>query len=146
MVKSAEYAMLPAGTIVSWGSADAADTALKPLLNCKSVGQTGLTGGFVDVSTLSDTNKQFISDLPEGPEKDLGFIDNPEDPDFAAFLNAAHERKTVKFKIELPNKRIAIMILSLAGWVMNEIDAPASNAISINVKAKQNSIVWSVKE
>ena len=76
----------------------------------------------------------------------MGFIDNPEDPDFAAFLNAAHERKTVKFKIELPNKRIAIMILSLAGWVMNEIDAPASNAISINVKAKQNSIVWSVKE
>ena len=48
-----------------------------------------------------------MSDLPEGPEKSLGFIDDPESEDFTAFLNAAEQRKTVQFYVELPNKRTA---------------------------------------
>ncbi|ODI50617.1 phage tail protein, partial [Salmonella enterica subsp. enterica serovar Enteritidis] len=86
-----------------------------------------------------------ISDLPEGPEKSLGFIDDPTNSDFAAFLNAAEQRKTVQFYIELPNGRTASMILALAGWQVNEITAPASEVIQITVQGKQNNIKWGTK-
>ncbi|CRL43717.1 hypothetical protein SGGMMB4_00234 [Sodalis glossinidius str. 'morsitans'] len=94
---------------------------------------------------MIDTNKQFISDLPEGPEKSLVFIDNPEDADFSAFLTAVQNRETVQFYIELPNKRTATMILALSGWEMNEISAPANEAIQITVKGKQNTLTWGTK-
>ncbi|AHY13745.1 MULTISPECIES: major tail shaft subunit [Citrobacter] len=141
---SPEYAMLPAGTVVKFGEVNAAVAALKPLINCKALGATGQTGGFVDCTTLLDKSKQSISDLPEGPEKSLGFIDDPGNEDFTAFLNAAEQRKTVQFYIELPNKRTASMILALSGWQMNEITAPASEVIQITVQGKQNNIKWGI--
>lgn len=139
---SPEYAMLPAGTVVKYGPSGAEVSAMKPLINCKALGATGQTGGFVDCTTLIDTSKQFISDLPEGPEKSLGFIDDPSNENFAAFLNAAQNRETVQFYVELPNGRTANMILALSGWQMNEITAPASEVIQITVQGKQNNIVW----
>jgi hypothetical protein len=119
---SPEYAMLPAGTVVKFGEVGPRGGA-QTLINCKALGATGQTGGFVDCTTLLDKSKQSVSDLPEGPEKSLGFIDDPENEDFTAFLNAAEQRKTVQFYIELPNKRTASMILALSGWQMNEITA-----------------------
>ncbi|EMI7476551.1 phage tail protein [Morganella morganii] len=139
---SSEYAMLPAGTIVKFGEAGDTVDKMKALINCKALGATGLTGGFIDCTTLKDTNKQSISDLPEGPEKSLGFIDDPGNADFAAFLNAAEQRKTVQFYFALPNGRTATMILALSGWEMNDISAPASEVIQITVKGKQNNITW----
>lgn len=141
---SPEYAMLPSGTIVKFGKPGDAITVMKPLINCKSTGTTGLTGGFVDCTTLIDKTKQSISDLPDGQEKTLGFIDDPENADFAAFLNAAQAREVVQFYVELPNKRTATMILALAGWEMNDIAAPANEVIQISVKAKQNNLTWGV--
>lgn len=141
---SPEYAMLPAGTVVKWGAVGAEVAALKPLINCKALGATGLTGSFVDCTTLIDTSKQFISDLPEGPEKSLGFVDDPDNEDFADFLNAAETRQTVQFYIELPNRRTATMLLALSGWQMNEITAPASEVIQITVQGKQNNLKWGV--
>jgi hypothetical protein len=139
---SPEYAMLPAGTIVKFGPSGSEVSAMKPLINCKALGATGQTGSFVDCTTLIDLNKQFISDLPEGPEKSLGFIDDPNNQDFADFLNAALNRETVQFYVELPNGRTANMILALSGWQMNEITAPASEVIQITVQGKQNNITW----
>lgn len=63
---SPEYAILPAGVVTKWGAVGAEVSALKPLTNCKAIGATGLTGGFVDCTTLIDTNKQSVSDLPDG--------------------------------------------------------------------------------
>ncbi|GAR76969.1 hypothetical protein NGUA18_04900 [Salmonella enterica] len=37
------------------------------------------------------------------------------------------------------------MILALAGWQVNEITAPASEAIQITVQGKQNNIKWGTK-
>lgn len=71
---SLEYAMLPAGTIVKFGEAGDTVDKMKALINCKALGATRLTGGFIDCTTLKDTNKQSISDLPEGPEKSLGLL------------------------------------------------------------------------
>lgn len=139
---SPEYAMLPAGTVVKWGAVGAAAATMKALTNCKAVGEMGQTGSFVDCTTLIDTTKQFISDLPEGAEKSIGFIDNPADENFAAFLTAADNRKTVQFYVELPNGRTSTSILSLSGWKMNEIAAPASEVIQITVQGKQNSNTW----
>lgn len=142
---SPEYATLPDNTVVKYGAVGAAVTAMKDLTNCKAIGATGQTGGFIDCTTLRDTSKQFISDLPEGPEKSLVFIDNPEDPDFSAFLAAAQKRETVQFYIELPNKRTATMVLALSGWETNEISAPSSEVIQITVKGKQNTLNWGMK-
>lgn len=141
---SPEYAMLPAGTIVKFGKPGDTVEQMKALENCKATGATGLTGGFVDCTTLIDKNKQSISDLPDGPEKSLGFIDDPENADFAAFLNAANAREVVQFYLELPNKRTATMILALSGWEMHSLEAPANEVIQITVKGKQNNITWGV--
>ena len=112
---SPEYATLPDNTVVKYGTIGAAVTAMKALTTCKAIGATGQTGGYIDCTTLLDTSKQFISDLPEGPEKSLVFIDNSEDTDFAAFLNKAQSRDTVQLYIKLPNKRTVTMILALSG-------------------------------
>ena len=101
----------------------------------------GQTGGFVDCTTLLDTAKQFISDLPEGAEKSIGFIDDPSNADFAALLNGGQARNGT-FYVELPNGRTSTSILSLSGWKMNEITAPASEVIQITVQGKQNSNTW----
>ncbi len=71
-------------------------------------------------------------------------MDDPSNTDFAAFLNAAQNRQTVQFYIELPNGRTANMVLALSGWQMNEITAPASEVIQITVQGKQNNIQWGV--
>lgn len=140
---SPEYAMLPAGTIVKWGETGEAVADFQPLVNCKALGATGATGSFVDCTTLIDTQKQFLADLAEGPEKSLGFVDDPSNSSFMDFLNAAEQRKTVQFYVQLPNGRTATMIMALSGWQMNEITAPASEVIQITVNGKQNNIDWS---
>ena len=137
-----EYAKIPAGSIVKWGAIDAEVAALKLLENCTSVGAMGAQGGFVDCTTLGDTQKQYISDLPDGPEKTLVFIDNPDNKDFNDFLNAADKRQTVKFYVELPNGRTSMSIIALAGWQMSEVSSPASAPMKIEVKGKQNAITW----
>lgn len=139
---SPEYAMLPAGTVIKWGNIGDAVAALKPLINCKAIGATGQTGSFVDCTTLIATSKQFISDLPEGPDKSLGFVDDPTNENFTDFLTAAAARKTVQFYTELPNGRTATMILALGGWQVNEIAAPSSEVIQITVSGKQNGLTW----
>lgn len=139
---SPEYAMLPAGVVVKWGAVGDTTLTMKPLVNCKAVGATGLTGGYVDCTTLIDTNKQSVSDLPDGPEKSLGFIDDPTNDDFTELLNAAEKRETIQFYIELPNGRTCTQILALSGWQMAEISAPAGEVIQIEVKGKQNNLKW----
>ncbi|WP_208952667.1 phage tail protein [Rahnella sp. ChDrAdgB13] len=139
---SPEYAMLPAGTVVLWGGIGDAVADMQPLINCKALGATGATGSFVDCTTLIDKQKQFISDLPEGPEKSLGFVDDPSNTSFTAFINAAEQRQTVQFYIQLPNGRTATMVMALSGWQLNEITAPASDVIQITVNGKQNNIDW----
>ncbi len=139
---SPEYAMLPAGTVVKWGQVGDAVEAMKDLVNCKALGATGQTSSFVDCTTLIDDQKQFISDMPEGPDKSLGFVDDPTNPDFMDFLTAAAARQTVQFYTGLPNGRTATMVLALGGWEVAEITAPASDVIQIAVSGKQNSIVW----
>jgi len=139
---SPEYAMLPAGTIVKWGAIGDELAAFKPLINCKAIGATGQTSSFVDCTTLIDTQKQFISDVPEGPDKSLGFIDDPLNLDFTVFLTAAAARQTVQFYTQLPNGRTATMILALGGWQVAEITSPSSETIQITVSGKQNGIVW----
>lgn len=143
---SPEYAMLPAGTIVRFGYLGDALSDFLPLINCKALGATGATGNFVDCTTLIDTSKQFLSDLPEGPEKSLGFVDDPSNPSFVSFLNAAEQRQTVQFYVELPNGRTATMIMALSGWQLNEITAPASDVIQVTVNGKQNNIRWGYNE
>ncbi|MFP2467661.1 phage tail protein [Pseudescherichia vulneris] len=139
---SPEYAMLPAGTVVKWGHSGEDVGDFQPLVNCKALGATGATGSFVDCTTLIDTQKQFLSDMAEGPEKSLGFIDDPSNPSFMDFLNSAEQRETVQFYIELPNGRTATMIMALSGWQINEITAPASEVIQVVVNGKQNNIKW----
>ena len=139
---SSEYAMLPAGTIVLWGMPGETKEDFRPLENCKSVGKMGQTGGFVDCTALIHKNKQSISDLPDGPEKTFGFIDDPKNESFSDFLTAADKRLAVQVYVELPNGRTSTSLIALSGWEVNEVTAPASEVIQISVTGKQNDIKW----
>jgi Phage tail tube protein family len=44
--------------------------------------------------------------------------------------------------MELPNGRTATQILALSGWQLAEVSAPANEVIQVEVKGKQNNIVW----
>ncbi|EDX0904762.1 phage tail protein [Salmonella enterica] len=140
--KSSEYATLPAGAEVLWGKPEDEVSALKALVCCTGVGAMGAQGGFVDCTTLADTQKQYISDLPDGPDKSLTFLDNPADQSLTDFLNAAENRDVVKFYVWLPNGRTATSLIALAGWQMVEVKSPAGAPMQIEVKGKQNDIQW----
>lgn len=140
--KASEYATLPAGSVVKWGMPADAAAALKPLESCTGVGAMGAQGGFVDCTTLLDTQKQYISDLPDGPDKTLTFIDDPASQSLTDLLNAAERREVIQFYVELPNGRTSTSLIALAGWQMADVKSPSNAPIQIEVKGKQNSIVW----
>lgn len=137
-----QFAKLPAGTMVKWGPIGAAVADFKLLQNADSVGATGETGSFLDVTRLIDTEKKFMSDLAEGPDKEFAFIDDPDDADQEAFLTAAKNRQTVQVQIEFPNRRVALMVIVLSGWTMRELNK--GEPMKTVVTGKQNSITRSV--
>lgn len=137
-----QHAKLPAGTMVKWGPVDADVSALKLLQNADSVGATGETGSFIDVTRLIDTEKKFMSDLAEGPDKEFAFLDDPDDVDQEAFLTAAKNKETVQVQIEFPNRRVAKMIIVLSGWTLRELNK--GEPMKTVVTGKQNSITRSV--
>ena len=59
------YMKLPAGTRVLWGALDDDTADLKLLKDADSVGAVGRTSSFVEATRLIDTEKKFISDMPE---------------------------------------------------------------------------------
>ncbi|WP_136487874.1 phage tail protein [Vibrio sp. H11] len=132
------YAKLPAGTRVSWGQVSDETADLKLLKDADSVGVTGKTSGFVACTRLIDTETKSIADLPDGPEKELVFLDDPDDADLQAFLDAAENLQTVKVRIEFPNTRWADMILALGGWSHRELDK--NQPMYLVVSGKQNGI------
>lgn len=136
-----EYAMLPAGTVVKYGAMGDAPAAFKPLITTTAIGATGQTGSFIEANRLIDTSKKFIRDLPEGPDKEFGFQDDPSDPDFQAFLDAAANGDTVQLQVTFPNGRIALMVVVLNGWQFAEPNL--SEVMQITVSGKQNSVAWS---
>ncbi|PSW53019.1 phage tail protein [Photobacterium leiognathi] len=134
----ATYAKLPAGTRMLWGALDAETANLKLLKDADAVGVTGKSASFIECGRLIDTSKKYMADLPEGPDKEFVFLDDPSDADLLAFLAAAEAGETVKVRIEFPNKRWADMVIVLGGWSMQELDKGAPMKLVVN--GKQNDI------
>ena len=134
------YAKLPAGTRCLYGSVDDEVSAMKLLKDADAIGVTGTTASFVECTRLLDTEKKFITDLPEGPDKEFTFLDDPSDLDMQAFIAKAEAFDVVKMRIEFPNNRAADMIIVLAGWSMQELDK--GKPMYIKVSGKQNAITW----
>ena len=132
------YAKLPAGTRVMFGAISDDTAALKLLKDADAVGVTGKTAGFVECTRLIDTERKYMSDLPEGPDKEFVFLDDPSDADLQALLTKAEAGETVKIRIEFPNNRWADMIVALGGWSQQELDK--SKPMYLVVAGKQNSI------
>ncbi len=137
-VDPSTYAKLPAGTRVLFGAPTDETAALKLLKDADAVGVTGKTAGFVECTRLIDTERKYVSDLPEGPDKEFVFLDDPTDVDLRAFLTKAENHETVKVRIEFPNARWADMIIALGGWSQQELDK--SKPMYLVVAGKQNSI------
>ncbi|GAB1084994.1 MAG: hypothetical protein SStaTSB_29940 [Shewanella algae] len=132
------YAMLPAGTRVLFGAITDETAALKLLKDANAVGTTGKTSSFVEADRLIDKERKYIADLPEGPDKEFVFLDDPSDPDLQSLLDKADANETVKIRIEFPNKRWADMIVVLGGWTHQELDK--SKPMYLVVSGKQNAI------
>ncbi|ENG5980566.1 hypothetical protein ABUV06_001380 [Vibrio alginolyticus] len=132
------YAMLPAGTRVLFGGIEDEVGALKLLKDANAVGTTGKTSGFTEADRLIDTERKYIAEVPEGPNKEFAFLDDPSDADLQSLLDKAEANETVKIRIEFPNKRWAEMIVVLGGWSHQELDK--SKPMYLVVNGKQNSI------
>lgn len=132
------YAKLPAGTRVLFGGVDDETAALKLLKDANAVGATGKTAGFVECDRLIDKERKYIADLPEGPDKEFAFLDDPNDTDLQALLDKADAYETVKIRIEYPNARWADMIITLGGWTHQELDK--GKPMYLVVSGKQNGI------
>ncbi|MBS9903245.1 hypothetical protein [Vibrio alginolyticus] len=132
------YARLPAGTRMLYGAIADETAALKLLKDANAVGVTGRTTGFVEADRLIDTERKYIADMPEGPDKEFVFLDDPTDADLQAFLDQADTNDTVKIRLEYPNGRWADMIVVLGGWSHQELDKGQPMYLVVN--GKQNSI------
>lgn len=132
------YAKLPAGTQFLFGGVDDETASLILLKDADAVGVTGKTSSFVECTRLIDTERKFISDLPEGPDKEFVFLDDPTDQDLQDFLDRADKHETVKVRLVFPNGRWADMVIALGGWSQQELDK--SRPMYIVVSGKQNSI------
>ncbi len=132
------YARLPAGTRMLYGAIADETAALKLLKDANAVGVTGRTAGFVEADRLIDTERKYIADMPEGPDKEFVFLDDPTDSDLQAFLDQADTNATVKIRLEFPNGRWADMIVVLGGWSHQELDKGQPMYLVVN--GKQNSI------
>lgn len=96
-------ATLAAGTIVSF-SLDLETPAYKVLKGAMSVGAVGFMAEAKEKTTLSDTNKKYGAGLQDAPDKSIKGQYYGSDTDQAEFLTAAKDRKTVKMKVEYPDK------------------------------------------
>ncbi|WP_017375456.1 hypothetical protein [Enterobacter oligotrophicus] len=143
VIKSpSEYAKLPAGTRVSYGSKGATITTAALLQSAMAIGAMGKKGTFMKVTRLIDTEPKYMADMGEGEDKTMVFIDDPDDTAQMALLTAADANETKVFFIEFPNKRIAEVELVLSGWSMQEVDQPDGKILQVEVYGKQNSIKW----
>ena len=140
-----EFASLPAGTRVLYGSLGTKIDAAKLLQNAMTIGTTGSKGAYVEVTRLIDKEPKFMQDMTEGEDKTFVFIDAPNDEIQEAFIDAADAKETVLLFIEFPNKRIATQELALNGHSMQAVDSPKGKVLQVEVYAKQNSVKWSKK-
>lgn len=139
-----EYASLPAGTRVSYGPTGGTLAAAKLLQSAMAIGATGKKGTFMDVTRLIDTDRKYMSDMGEGEDKTLVFIDDPSDVAQMALLTSADNKETKLFYMQFPNKRIAEVELVLSGWSLQSVDSPSGKVLQVEVYGKQNGIKWSV--
>ena len=136
------YVKLPAGTRVLWGAVTDLTAALKLLKDANAVGATGKNVGFVDATRLIDTEAKYVADLPDAPDKEFAFYDDPDDADLQGLLDAAEAKQTVKVRIEFPNRRWADMIIALGGWSQKELNK--NEGMQLVVVGKQNGITRGV--
>ncbi|KYN82211.1 hypothetical protein ATY36_13805 [Vibrio cidicii] len=136
------YAKLPGGTRVLFGAVGAEVAALKLLKDANAIGVTGRTSGFVEADRLIDTERKYMADIPEGPDKEFLFLDDPSDPDLQDLLDKADANETVQIRIEFPNGRWANMNVVLGGWSHQELEK--SKPMYLAVSGKQNSITRGV--
>lgn len=132
------YVKLPAGTRVLFGAIADATVDLKLLKDANAVGATGKNVGYVDATRLIDEETKYIADMPDAPDKEFVFFDDPDDADFQALLEAADAQQAVKIRIEFPNRRWADMIIALGSWTQKELSK--GEGMQIIVTGKQNGI------
>lgn len=138
----AKFARLGDGTRVYFGPLGAERAEMKLLENANAIGETGQTGGFVELDRLiDDDQKKYMADIPDAPDKEFAFIDATDDTAQEEFLDKANKREPVTMVIEFPNGRIATMDLALAGWKLQAIEK--GKPMMVVVPSKQNSLAWS---
>lgn len=137
-----EYATIPAGTRVLYGATGGTVAAAQLLQSAMGIGATGKKGTFMKVTRLIDTEAKYMSDMGEGEDKTLVFIDDPTDTAQEALLASADAKETKVFYMQFPNGRQAEIELVLNGWSLQAVDSPDGKVLQVEVYGKQNRIKW----
>jgi len=104
----------------------------------KAIGPIGDEAPLVDVTTLEDEGKEYISGIIEGQELEIVGNYEKDDPQQTVFRTAAKNRTKHNFEIAYDNGVTAGLNLVLLGFKMNEPDG--EGALTFTVKAKQNGL------
>lgn len=137
-----EYASLPAGTRVLYGPTSGTVAAAQLLQSAMGIGATGKKGAYLKVTRLIDTEPKYMSDMGEGEDKTLVFIDDTTDTAQEALLASADAKETKVFYMQFPNGRQAEIELVLNGWMLQAVDSPDGKVLQVEVYGKQNRIKW----
>lgn len=100
----------------------------------KSIGATGSETPLVDVTTLADTSRVYISGIEDGAEKEIKLNYEKGDPDQTTFRDAAKARETRLCQIVYPNGVTGEFSLVLQGFSVDETSL--EDAIMCTIKGK----------
>lgn len=118
---------------------DGAETEAFTLVpRIKAIGAIGDEAPLVDVTTLEDEGKEYISGIIDGQEIEIVGNYEKDDPQQTIFRTAAKNRTAHNFEIAYNNGVTASLNLVLLGFKMNEPDG--EGALTFTVKAKQNGL------
>jgi hypothetical protein len=104
----------------------------------KQIGTIGDEAPLVDVTTLEDEGKEYISGIIDGQEIEIVGNYEKDDSQQTLFRTAAKNRTKHNFEIAYNNGVTASLNLVLLGFKMNEPDG--EGALTFTVKAKQNGL------
>lgn len=138
-----EYASLPAGTQVYWAIKGGSLETAKLLQSVVSIGSMGTKANYIETTRLIDKEPKYLADMKESEEKTFVFIDDPDDENQEALLNASEDNQTAVFYTIYPNRRMATQELVLAGFSMQAVDSPKGKVLQVEVYGRQNSLKWS---
>jgi hypothetical protein len=132
-------AKLGSGTTI--GISTNGGTSYDIISGVQSLGATGQTKSEVDVTSLEDGSKVFISGISEGESKAINVNWDETDAGQAVLATQAKAGNVAKFEINFSNGKKATFDMVLLGWVID--DPSGDSALKASASGRlSGDIAW----